>query len=99
MHKKLLIAEERMLKDSLNLYNEVQRESKNNEEMMEYTGRLSKHITERVRCFNGLKSRIEMYQYHLKEHESCEAKLIEAGEASAFGYGNLDGGDMGLWNE
>ena len=71
LHKKLLISEERMLKDSLNLYNEVQRESKNNEEMMEYTERLNKHITERVRCFNGLKARIEMYQYHLKEHETC----------------------------
>lgn len=55
-----------MLKDSLNLYNEVQRESKNNEEMMEYTDRLNKHLMERVKCFSTLKNRIEAYQYHLK---------------------------------
>ena len=33
-----------MLKDSLNLYNEVQKQSKNNEEMMDYTERLNKHL-------------------------------------------------------
>ena len=45
MHKKLLISEQKMLKDSLNLYNEVQKQSKNNEEMMDYTERLNKHLS------------------------------------------------------
>lgn len=65
-----------MLKDSLNLYNEVQKQSKNNEEMMDYTERLHKHLNQRVKSIGLLKQKIELYQYHLKEHESCEAKLI-----------------------
>lgn len=47
-----------MLKDSLGLYNEAQKESKNNEEMMDYTQRLNRHISDRIKCFNHLKNRI-----------------------------------------
>jgi hypothetical protein len=46
--------------------------------MMDYTERLNKHISDRIKCFNDLKFRIELYQYHLREHECCEAKLVEA---------------------
>lgn len=45
---------------------------------MEYTARLNKHLSERVNCFGHLRERILIYQYHLKEHEKCESKLIEA---------------------
>jgi hypothetical protein len=71
IHKRMLIKEEKMLKDSLSLYNEAQKESKNNEEMMDYTERLARHISERMKCFGELKNRIEVYQYHLREHENC----------------------------
>lgn len=96
----MLISEEHMLKDSLSLYNEVQRDSKNNEEMMDYTHRLSRHLGERMKCFQELKARIELYQYHLREHEACEAKLIEASEAVdryGVGMGSLESSGVGLW--
>jgi hypothetical protein len=69
--------------------------------MMDYTERLARHISERMKCFGELKNRIEVYQYHLREHENCEAKLIEASEGSGGnggGVGSLDTSDIGLWN-
>jgi hypothetical protein len=75
--------------------------------MMDYTERLNKHISDRMKCFSDLKFRIELYQYHLREHENCEAKLVEASEGSignmenlgVMGVGSLDNSDIKLWNE
>jgi hypothetical protein len=44
--------------------------------MMDYTERLNRHLSERMKNLGSLKEKIEQYQYHLKEHENCEAKLI-----------------------
>lgn len=55
--------------------------------MLEYTGRLHQHFASRMKSFNQLKRKIEQYQYHLKEHEICERKLVEAGEMSTNGSG------------
>lgn len=52
--------------------------------MMDYTERLNKHLEDRVKCFQQLRQRIDLYQYHLKEHENCENKLIEASEGNAW---------------
>jgi len=48
--------------------------------MHEYAGRLSKFIESRTRSYNELKVKAEVYQHHLREHDLCESKLIEAGE-------------------
>jgi len=49
-----------------------------------------------------LKNSIELYQYHLREHEACEAKLIEASESNTRhgpGILSLNSSDVCLWNE
>jgi len=49
-----------------------------------------------------LKNSIELYQYHLREHEACEAKLIEASERNTRqgqGILSLENSDVCLWNE
>lgn len=76
-HKKILLSEEKALQESFSLYNESQKQSKNNQEMMEYTSRVHSHLSTRIRSLVELQTKIEMYQYHLKEHESCEMKLLE----------------------
>ena len=48
--------------------------------MKEYTNRLSQHFNGRINMFEEFTRKIEIYQYHLQEHEKCEEKLIEAGE-------------------
>lgn len=65
---------------------------------MEYTARLNKHLSDRVNSFGHLRERILVYQYHLKEHEKCESKLIEASEtnnSSGAQFTHFE--DVGLW--
>ena len=103
LHKKLIISEEHHLKESLSMFNEVQRESKNNEEMLEHTTKLHRLLAERERGFAQLRKSIELYQYHLREHEACESKLIQASESNfqrgVVGVSTLESSDVGLWNE
>ena len=57
--------------------------------MLEYTSRLHSHLAGRIHSLVESQTRIEMYQYHLKEHEACELRLLEASEGEA----------SGLWDE
>lgn len=91
LHKGLLRKEEGSFGESWDLYQEAQRETKNNQEMFEYTTRLNQHFSQRMRAFRQISRKIEQYQYHLKQHEMCEKKLIEASE--------MIGSSGGLWTE
>ena len=69
--------------------------------MHEYTGRLSDHFAYRISLFSEFTRRISVYQYHLKEHEMCEGKLMEASEIINNVPMNLNEneGDVPLWGE
>ena len=47
-HKKNILFGEEALTQSLKLYNEAQKEAKNNKEMMDYTKRLHAHLSNQV---------------------------------------------------
>jgi hypothetical protein len=97
LHKHILVREEKNHKELLGLYQETQTDNKNNQEMHEYAGRLSKTLEGRLRSYNELKLRADIYQNHLREHEFCEAKLMEAGEVigNELGYNGHLGGSYG----
>ncbi len=57
--------------------------------MHDYAERLSTLLGQRLAICNDLKLKAEAYQQHLREHEYCEARLMECGEALEEHYSSI----------
>ena len=89
LHRSVLVQEERSQKELVMLYHQTQNDNKNNGEMMDWAGRLTKVLESKTKTANELKQKSQLYQQHLKEHEFCEGRLVSAAEVLGQAQNNF----------